>query len=70
MQHYGKEKAGQDEPGSTGRVHTSLWIIGVATQWTLCSTQCCSQWLAEQCTARQTCGDPALWARDFPTYPF
>lgn len=57
-----KKRLDRDEPGSTGRVHTSLWVIRVVTQRTLCSTQCCSQGLAEQCTARQTCGDPAPWA--------
>lgn len=64
-----KKSLDRDEAGSTGRVHMSLWVIGVATQWTLCSMQCCSQCLAEQCTARQNCGEPAPWARGFPTYP-
>lgn len=51
-----KKRLDRDEPG---RAHRSLWVVGVATQWTLCSTQGCSQRLAEQCTARQTCGGPS-----------
>lgn len=29
-----KKRLDRDEPGSTGRVHTSLWVVGAATQWT------------------------------------
>lgn len=53
----GKKRLDRDDTGSTGRVHTSLWVIGVATKRTLRSTQCCSQRLAYQCTARQTHGE-------------
>lgn len=27
-----KKRLDRDEPGSTGRVHGSLWVVGVATQ--------------------------------------
>lgn len=53
----GKKRLDRDDTGSTGRVQTSLWAIGVATRRTFRSTQCCARCLGYQCTARQTHGE-------------